>query len=364
MINDRGSWLVACRACHKKFVIDLRNPEESPVGDCLVIERFDDDIAPYDGDAPRPGARAFYQLDLNQDRLRFDYGATSLYRCADTDEDLEAPALEALKASYPAIVGQIAIASHHLMRGPAVEHVVVKVGVACRCDGRHEALFYMPLRLDLEALPEAESFLLADVSGADISDRLTGIRSKTAIMDSLEKLIARWRLFCDQVLISTPFIAGQYKTKAERLEIWERLLGQLDPNRTLLLTRGKTFSEYRAALDASGLDSAILKRFGLENQIVSSGRKKQDFHSKIYAGIGDCSEMLSGSANVLRGPSQENVSFHAFSRAQIQRKYLDPLQVVLPTPQRRCRHHLMIAEHNGTWRAELAAGPAPDRSGV
>jgi hypothetical protein len=145
--------------------------------------------------------------------------------------------------------------------------------------------------------------LLADVSGTDLTDVLTGVLSKTDVMQALEKLIARWRLFSDQILLATPFVAHQWKTKAERLAIWERLLAQLDPSRTVLMTRGTTFKEYRAALIEFGLDHDMLARFRLENRIIGDGKRKQDSHAKVYIGLGGICEVLSGSANVVKGGS-------------------------------------------------------------
>ena len=246
MINDRGSWLVACRNCSHRFVIQLRNPVESHSDQCLIIERFDDDINPYKGSADGPGASAVYQLDMNADRSRFELDRFVIYRCATSDDDLEKAAFIALREAWPAIADQRGNAMNYMLarsRFHAVEHATITVDVLCSCGGTHQAIFYHPFRLDDSEPPLLEDLLLADVSGADLSDALTGILTKTEVMDALEKLIARWRLFSDQILLATPFVAHQWKSKAERLTIWERLLSRLDPTRTLLVTRGATFTD-------------------------------------------------------------------------------------------------------------------------
>ncbi|WP_148221803.1 hypothetical protein [Rhizobium leguminosarum] len=46
----------------------------------------------------------------------------------------------------------------------------------------------------------------------------------------------------------------------------------------------------------------LLRTFGLESQIISGGTKKHDFHAKLFIGLGDKSELLSGSANIVGGP--------------------------------------------------------------
>ncbi|NML06795.1 hypothetical protein [Sphingomonas sp. G-3-2-10] len=362
MINDRGSWLVACRKCGQHFVFDLRNPAESYSDDCMIVERFDNDINPYAGNAPRPGASAVYQLDMNPDQPRFDLDAFPIFKCAKSGESLEAAAFLAIGKSWLRVADARAQATNQMLarsRLPPVEHVVFFVEVPCSCGEPHRAIFYHPLRLDGSDLPPVEELLLADVSGTDLADVLTGILSKTDVMHALGKLIARWRLFNDQILLATPFVAHQWKTKAERLAIWETLLAQLDPTRTILMTRGATLKEYRDALLESGLDHVMLSRFGLENRIVGDGKRKQDSHAKVYIGLGETCEVLSGSANVVQGDSMENVTFQALGRNKVETSYLAPLGVSLPEPRPRLSHHLLIECRDGVWRWDLAAGAAP-----
>lgn len=362
MINDRGSWLVACRKCGQHFVFDLRNPMESYSTDCVIVERFDDDGCPYTGNAPRPGASAVYQLDMNPDEPRFELDAFAIFKCAKMGDDLEAAAFLALGKSWLRVADARAQAANQMLarsRLPAVEHAVFSVDVPCSCGEPHLAIFYHVFRLDGSDMPPLENLLLADVSGTDLTDVLTGVLSKTDVMQALEKLIARWRLFSDQILLATPFVAHQWKTKAERLAIWERLLAQLDPSRTVLMTRGATFKEYRAALIEFGLDHDMLARFGLENRIVGDGKRKQDSHAKVYIGLGETCEVLSGSANVVKGGSMENITFQALRRAKVETSYLTPLGVSLPEPRPRLSHHLLIDCRDGEWRWNIVSGAAP-----
>lgn len=362
MINDRGSWLVACRKCGQHFAFDLRNPMESYSADCVIVERFDDDVSPYTGNAPRPGAGAVYQLDMNPDEPRFELDAFAIFKCAKTGEDLEAAAFLALGKSWLRVADARAQAANQMLARsqlPAVEHAVFAVDVPCSCGEPHRAIFYHAFRLDGSDLPPLEDLLLADVSGTDLTDVLTGVLSKTDVMQALEKLIARWRLFNDQILLATPFVAHQWKTKAERLAIWERLLAQLDPSRTVLMTRGATFKEYRAALIEFGLDHDLLARFGLENRIVGDGKRKQDSHAKVYIGLGETCEVLSGSANVVKGGSMENITFQALGRAKVDTSYLTPLGVSLPEPRPRLSHHLLIDCLDGEWRWNIVSRAAP-----
>lgn len=361
MINDRGSWLIECSKCSLHFPVHLRNPEESDPQRCKVVARFDDDVNPYEGNDPAPRASAVHNLDMNRETLRFDYAREPIYRCAKSGGNLEVAALAALIANHPAIASQLGQAINQFLarRLPAVEHAVIAVPFACGCGQQHRAVFYCPFRLDMSPPPTPEGMLLAHISGADLADRLTGIFTKTYLMDALEKLIVRWRLLCDQIVIAAPFVGHQFKTKEQRLEIWERLLGMLDADRTILLTRPAGYTEYKKALLAFGLDHEMLVRFGLQNQIVSAGTKKQDFHAKVYIGIGERSEVLSGSPNIVAGKSLENASFAACKRARVNSRYLDPLGVKIPAPPPRASHHVLVEPAGGGWRWNVVEGAGP-----
>lgn len=119
---------------------------------------------------------------------------------------------------------------------------------------------------------------MADVSGANLDETLDGIVSKTDAMDLLEKLIIRWNLLVDQILIVSPFLGTQWTSKTKRLEIWQWLSSMLDASKSIFLTRAKTWTDYKAAMEASGEPVHELERFGLENKIVAMDMKKHDFH--------------------------------------------------------------------------------------
>ena len=365
VINDRGSWLVECNECEEPFVIDLRNPEESDVGECNVLERFDDEISPYDGEAPRANDVAVYKLDLNGDHPRFAYDLHPIYCCAKNSSGLERPAFDALSCAFEDISKQCGQALNNFLAGrfPEVEHLVVTVDVPCTCSESHVATFYCKFHVDPHKPISIEDMLLANVTGTDLADVLSAIHTKSFLMDALDKLIVRWRLFCDQVLIAAPFVGHQYKKKPERLAIWEKLLAQLDTRRTVFLTRAASFNEYKAALSDSGLDHTVLERFGLENQIVAAGTRKQDFHAKVYIGLGQRCEVLSGSANLVDGKSMENATFSVSTRARVEKRYLTPLKVTVPTAPPRALHHISVFFADDSWQWSVIDGSSPVVSG-
>ncbi|WP_168798049.1 hypothetical protein [Pacificoceanicola onchidii] len=364
MVNDRGTWVIKCNACSETFAVDLKNPIESPAGNCRVIERYDDEEDPYAGSVEYATDRAVYRLAINDEDPVFDFNVHPIYCCAETDEGLEKAALAELVAAIGDIRQQWGIILNNYLarRMPEVEHLLVSIKVPCSCSQTHVATFYRPFQIDPNASLELDGFLLADVSGVNLADVLSGIHTKSYLMDALDKLIVRWRLYKDQVLIAAPFVGHQWKSKSEKLEIWERLLKQLDAKRTVFLTRSATWSGYKSALQETGLDHDVLASYGLENQIVATGNKKQDFHAKVYIGIGDQCEVFSGSANLVDGPSMENASFAVSPYNKVIKKYVDPLKLSLPAAPERANHHLMIRLTGVGWIGSLQDGPAPELS--
>lgn len=85
------------------------------------------------------------------------------------------------------------------------QYVVAKVNFTCECGAVHEAVFYRRFVIDPDQPPlKATDFVLADVSGAQLTDALDGIRSKDDAMDLLTKLVMRWNLLADQIVIASP----------------------------------------------------------------------------------------------------------------------------------------------------------------
>ncbi|MEG3159456.1 hypothetical protein U1763_02970 [Sphingomonas sp. LB2R24] len=359
--NDFGSWLIRCAKCPEEFIVQLQNPRQSDAKACNVVDIYDD-IKPYGGSASRASEGAVHNLDLNRQQPLFDYASEPIYRCSRNGENLEQAAFASLTKHHPAVASQLNAAMNMYLarsRMRAVDHAVVGVPVSCNCGEEHRALFYHPFKTDGSMAPAAEAMLLADVSGADLSEDLTGIFSKTYLMNAIEKLIVRWRLFCDQIVIAVPFFGHGYSTEEQKLQIWERLLGFLDPDRTFLLTRPAAYKAYKAALKEAGIDYDVIAKFGLENRMISAGNRKQNFHAKFYAGVGERSEILSGSANLVSGPSFENASFAPCAGRRITKRYLDPLGVEMPAAPTRARAHLTVELEPHGWVWDTADGPAP-----
>jgi hypothetical protein len=182
-------------------------------------------------------------------------------------------------------------------------------------------------------------------------------------MQLLEKLVIRWHLTADQILIAAPFIGHQFMGVEDKRKIWDWLIQNLDPRKATLLTRKATFTDFKKTLAAEGLDYEELKGYGLEDRLISSGVNKQNFHAKFYVGLSeDVTEVLSGSANLLRGPSIENISFSRSTGAEFAAHYLEKLKAKIPLSPVNGRQYEIVRQRDGVWSCgPLAAAQAPWR---
>ena len=333
MFSDPGYWVVKCSGCAEPFCIaNLHDVFDSHACDVVILSREEGDVE----QAQHPVARevAVHNLELNELTLHYDYEACHLYECA-CAKPLDLLALQQLEGELAEVNMQYRYRVHYALKGRFyADYVVAKVNLSCECGIAHVATFFRRLVIDPDQPPlHADEFILADVSGASLADALDGIRSKDDAMSLLAKLIMRWNLIADQIMIASPFIGHQYLSPEEQMRIWEWLLGMLDARIAVFVTRTTTWNAYRKAMRVTGLPVEILEQFGLENKVVSAGQAKQDFHAKFYAGMAEnwC-EVYSGSANLVRGPSMENTSFRRMTRETFDRRYAAKMSLRKPLP--------------------------------
>lgn len=333
LVNDPGYWVVQCSGCSEPFCIaGLHDVFDSYGSSIIILARKEGDVC----EAEHPVAQevARYNLDLNKLSLVYDYDACQLYECT-CSRPLDIAALRQLEKEIEAVNMQYRYRIHYGIKGRFyAQYVVAKVNLTCECGEAHEATFYRRFIIDPDQPPlKTSDFVLADVSGAQLVDALDGIRSKNDAMDLLTKLVMRWNLLADQIMIASPFIGHQFLSKEKQMAIWEWLLSMLDARITVFVTRSASWKAYRGAMEKTGLPVDILEQFSLENKVVSAGQSKQDFHAKFYVGISDdwC-EVFSGSANLLRGPSMENTSFRRMTRETFNQRYLARMALKDPLP--------------------------------
>lgn len=328
--NDSGFWVVECDACQQDFYFPVKNPKESSfVKSHLIKRKLLDEERPEDCLGVKEAVR--YNINLNKISHQFDYSSNAIYRCRHSGSSLEAQAEKALLNALNAIVqAHYEVTNVYLAsRLPDFEYFVVTLDIDCSCGEKHSCAFYTKFSKNGDIPDNPSDYLLADISNTDFYGSLSRIASKSEIMGYLEKFLIRWNLFAKKIVIAAPFVGHQYLSKEDKLEIWNWLLTQLDPNKSIFVTRPATFKLYKSVLEeVDGLDPLLLAEFELENRLIAANTKKQDFHAKFFAGISDdCAEVLSGSANLVKGPSMENVSYSKISRDVFLKNYWKPLNL-------------------------------------
>lgn len=356
--NDEGWWELDCHSCKKRFVVPVLNPKES--GAAYFIAGQHD--GRYAGDETILATDIVqHNLNLNEIRHNFDYDAVPLYVCMNDGQNLEHAAKAALMAEAGGIQSAYGTAINHGLATnvPKYEHIVAHVDVPCTCGRDHRATFYAEFVWGTEPQP-VEEFLLADVTGTDLSETIDGLYTKKEALEILHKLAVRWHLTMDRILVTVPFVGHQHLKPAQKLDAWEAILSILDPGKSVFVTRGASFTDYKDALmKVDGLSHAKLSKYGLNNQLIGANIRKQDFHAKVYAGLSqEVCEVFSGSANLVTGPSLENMSFKARSMASFEAKYLNRLKIKLPQVKARCRYFALIERsQSGLWVCCPRQGP-------
>ena len=176
-------------------------------------------------------------------------------------------------------------------------------------------------------------------------------------MSFISKLLIRWHLTCDRIIVASPFVGHQFDKPEQQLDRWSWLLSKLDFKRATLITRPATLSAFRNLSDGD-VTYDVLKRYGLENKIISANVRKQDFHAKFFIGLApEGCEVLSGSANLLHGPSIENITFRSIGVERCNERYIDVMNVTLPANKRRSAQYVHISQSSdGSWKPIDATG--------
>lgn len=358
--NDDGGWKVKCKSCNQTFKIGIQNPRESYTDLGWQIEdRFYE--WPSD-DLPMATEVVAHSLQMRKVVWNFNKNSTPLYICKACGQSLDELAYNLLEKERGSLQKSWLNAENYLLAasGPSSDHILISLTVTCGCGASGSAIFNAKTNLGASSVPMYERCQLVHVGNAEFEDRLNCLASKSEVMELLEKLLIRWYAACDQIFLATPFVGHQWMRKGDVQEIWDWLFRNLDPDRVTLLTRRATWTSFKNMQNASGMGFDELERYGLEDKVVSSGITKQGFHAKFFAGVSnEMVEVFSGSANLLRGPSIENVSFKRMSVDQFENKYMKVIGYggLLKPSTRRAGDVLMFDENSGWRHTYFSASP-------
>lgn len=167
---------------------------------------------------------------------------------------------------------------------------------------------------------------------------IDGVYSRDEMMNYLFRLLTRWKLIANQVVVVTPFIGFDFsfsknEDRAELIGLWDMLNSTLDINKTTFITRVSTYGSLKKCQDKLEVPADVLREWDLMSNLQkmvdnpkTRVKTKGQFHAKFYAGVlDDHVEMLSGSFNVQTGVVLEQMHLRNISRELFKANYLDRL---------------------------------------
>jgi hypothetical protein len=353
--NEDGLVLGRCKACDTPFAVRLTNPDLTrfSVGALSIGHVFD----PVDAEsAALPVLTDAVDVIEAVGQRDFSYDASRhpLYVCHLCGEGVEQPAFTALDADRREIALRYGMYANRLLKGghgPNPDLAIVRLAFGCTCGHAMVAYFYTKYRE--EGFPGNGDVSLANVLGArPLATRLApALYSKDECIAWLHKLLARWMLVFDEVYIISPFVGHQFLKREQQLESWTSLLARLDHVKTRVITRSGQLKRFKTAFEAmTGHQYARLAELGLGSPLIEEAKQGTNFHAKVYCAIGPGhSEVFSGSANLVTGPSKEVMHFHEVASAEDCRAaFLTPLGAKpAATPAGDGRHAIVLDGRRG-----------------
>ncbi len=161
---------------------------------------------------------------------------------------------------------------------------------------------------------------------------IDGIYPRDLLLFYLERLLVRWKMISNHVVIASPFIGFdlKYSKPGDQKEIsflWNYLNGLQDVRKTTFLTRASSYTSLKKAQDST----KELKKWDLLTDLQDKyhdkktrDEAKDKFHFKLYAGInGDNVELYIGSYNIQTGTILENMELRSISLTEFTNNYMN-----------------------------------------
>lgn len=318
--DDEGYVLGECSNCAYQFSIPVINPDYSGfsegaslIGYIFESDKSDDSIRRL-AELPTLTQALDRELDMNRRSYAYEYAGRALYECRKCGAGMDDLVLRELKAKFKSITSEY---SKYLSwslkngRGLPPEYIFVRMLFNCSCGSDCIAFLSKPYMEDLQ-LNECD-FSICNIIGAKpISSTIRpGVYSKSQIMQWLHKLLSRWTVLFDRIYVITPFVGHQWMKDQDLVDTWLELINRADPSKVKLITRKGQLTAFKRAYQAiKGIDYSLLEKLNLASRLLDEVVPDSKFHAKIYGAVSmsGC-EVLSGSANLLSGPSKEVMHF-------------------------------------------------------
>ena len=324
--NDKGEKLIGCNLCKETVSILCDNPKESYiVSGASEIDYLDYDIHE-PSNFPRINEVVVFEenfFDLNNS---YDTGATQLYRCACKECNLEEIASTQFNKKWDEKLCE-QISKYYTIDlkgyGCNPENAVIKINFKSNCKKEYSALFHT----NYTEFLEFEHFRLGSIiESVSLESTLSRAFTKQESMDLLKKLISRWSLFYEKILIISPYIESSF-VKGEKIK--NTLFGIVEQfpkhKEAVIHTKTKTIKSFKKAVTSSyDLEYEFLEDWDLSLKAIDESQRINNSHAKMYIGVSrNISEILLGSANMANGPSLEVLHFYKLATDELNDRYLD-----------------------------------------
>jgi hypothetical protein len=358
--NDRGGFVIACDGCGTKSFMAVLNPCDASrvVSGGKVVAVWDDDFENMHEVLAAHGlslsdklseSMLVIQSGQGDDDGMFDLADRAIYKCPACGDDLEGQAYEELTQALDDINRVLERHISVYLKGYETKPDTIRVNLETRCRcSTHEVSFFQDYVEADSFIDKASKFILAGPD--DIAQMLDidGIYSRDECIEIFKKLLLRWRARNQVVVLVVPFIGLDYRGReADRVDLWNLVLGHTDPRRTMLVTRRGTWNGFLKAAERTGLNIATLRKFGILAPMLEQFHSddaffKQQSHAKFYAAVGPkITEMLSGSFNIHSGGYAENLTFKTYEAADFMQRYLFPLGVTFDIRQIKAERQIL-----------------------
>ncbi len=328
--NDHGEMIATCDSCDNNFRIIAKNPCESYIQHgARKKESIDYEISPASKELNTIQGVIEYNGNLNENDVIYDTSSKSLYNCSSCGESLEKAAFLKIESSFENICRSYNQYTTIDIKGYGFSplNALYLLNIECECDTPHKAVFYK--KYDHNGIAPADLNLAHITNAIALDSIIDGTMSKNDCMEFLKKVLIRWELFFDKILIITPFVGHQYLKEQQIIETWSSILYQITTNKTQIITRTATLNTIKKAISNNICDYEILKEYELSNKHIDGAAKLQKSHAKIYCALteGHC-EIIHGSANIAYGPSKEQITFKSYpSFKALYDNFISPLEI-------------------------------------
>jgi hypothetical protein len=370
-INDYGGWILECNKCSHIFAYEVKNPDDASSITNGGAKKLDS----WDRDVPNDKEELFAKYKIENFTNNMQYDTIRVIETGEKERhvfsDIEANIFYCPKCNThlePILYGRLASRLNDINaaigaymnfylkgRNGDPKSIIILTEYLCACDHKSKVVLYKEfIERELPA-EDIHEFMLIDVIGNALERDIDGVFDRDDCKSILQKLLIRWKVYYNKVLLAVPFIGFDFKFRKQeeqRVELWNWILKNTDPSKTTLVTRKATFKSFLEGSAKTGFPIDTLKRYGLLNPTIDELTEKKalfktDFHAKFFAGVGTQStEVLTGSFNIHEGIYVENIHFKSYSTVNFMTKYLLPMKMGFnPGTHDECGEFLLVKEN-------------------